>query len=104
MAQLVKASFGSRHEWINVSLTSEATSSDKDATGKLAPIFQESQAVLALHSSMRLLCESFTGFGWNVNIVLEDTDGCGNVDTAAIQEVVLDKQPEELSEGEHSYT
>ena len=33
--------------------------------------------------------------------MLEDTDDCRNVDTAAIQEVVLDIQPE-FSEGEHS--
>lgn len=51
----------------------------------------------------RLLCKNITGFGCNVNGVLEDTDDCGNVNTAAIQEVVLDIQPGEFSEGEHSY-
>lgn len=42
----------------------------------------------------------FGGFGWNINEV-KDVDGHGNVDTASIQELVLDMQPEELSESKH---
>lgn len=89
--------FQSLYEFIDVLLSGEAASSDKDATVKFAP-FQESQAVLALQST-RLLCKNFLGFGYNVNGVLEDADERGNVDTAAI----LDTHPEQFSEGEHSY-
>lgn len=96
--------FRSLHELINVKLSHEAANSDRDAIVKFAPRFQELQAVLALHNSarLRLSCaKHFAGFGWNINEVVKDVDDHGNVDTASIQELVLDMQPEELSEGRH---
>ena len=41
---------------INVKIPGTATSADKDAIVKFAPIFEELQAVLVLHSSKRLSC------------------------------------------------
>lgn len=45
--------------------------------------------------------QNTAGFGWNINEVVKDVDDHGNVDTASIQELVLDMQPEELSESKH---
>lgn len=38
-------------------------------------------------------------FKQSANIIIEEISNCENVDTAAIQEILL-KQPEDLSEGE----
>lgn len=49
------------------------------------------------------MCKNFAGFGWNVNVIIEDVNDHGNVNIALIQEVVLDIQPEKFNEGKHSH-